>query len=81
MPQIAMVGQRKVRGITYLDNGQKYEGWVPKAHYTMEGECTVQVSCFGMEPHPMAAWKITHPKEGTWYIAPRSVLLHESKSQ
>lgn len=79
MPQIAKVQQRKVRGLTYLPNGQKCETWVPKGHYTMEGECTVLTTFPGYDPVHTAAWKITHPQEGTWYIAPRSVLLHESK--
>lgn len=78
MAQIAKVQQRKVRGLTYLPHGQRCETWVPKGHYTFEGECTVLTSSFpGLEPVHIPAWKISHPKEGTWYIAPRSVLLHD----
>jgi hypothetical protein len=61
------ITRNHVRGVTFLSNGQRYEGWVPKGTYAVVGACWL--SRDGRSNQDMSpAVKIQHDKEGTWYI-------------
>lgn len=57
-----------VRGLTFLNHGQQYSGWLPKGHYTVIGECTVNYSQFG-ESRQSPAMKLQAANGEHWYVA------------
>lgn len=59
------IKEREVRGVTFLDRGQQYTGWVPKGSYSVLGECHLTVSELG-KSREVQAVKI-QGKE-TWYV-------------
>lgn len=66
MKDVVEIKERDVRGVTFLEHGQQYTGWVPKGSYSVLGECHLTVSDLG-KSQEMKAVKLVGPK-GTWYV-------------
>jgi hypothetical protein len=69
--RVKVTDPRKVRALTYLPHGQRYEGWLPCGLWEHLGACNVN------EPDGRGGWthtpaamlrKVGAGESGTWYV-------------
>ncbi len=60
---------RAIRGVTFLQNGQSFESWLPVGSWVVAGECNLNVGRGSSETRRAVILKATGAGSwGTWYI-------------